>query len=270
MPGAHGPVAQHDARDDEGDRTDGEVHVEDPAPRGVVDQEAPDKWAGDARDPEHRTEVSLVAATFGRRYDVAHDRHGEHDQAAGSESLHGAERDQLVHVLAETGQDRAGEEDDDGELEDPLAPVEVGDLPVERGADRRGEEVGGHDPGQAVEGVEVADDGRQCRADDGLVERGQQHPEHQTGEHDEDLAVAHASARALGSPSASPRSALFSCHFAAFAPVGAEDTVGGRHLAGSSWASSRLSGLNAGECFIRDGGGVEHLHGRDELRELIV
>jgi hypothetical protein len=37
--------------------------------------------------------------------------------------------------------------------------------------------------------TEVADDGRQCRGDDGAVERGEQVPGHQAREHDEDLAV---------------------------------------------------------------------------------
>ena len=128
---AHRPVPQHDARHDEGDGADGKVDVEDPAPGGMVDEESANEWSGNARNSENCAEITLVPATLGGRDDVADDRHREHDQPAGPEALHGSERDQLVHVLAQPRQSRSGQEDDDGELEDALATVEVGDLSVE-------------------------------------------------------------------------------------------------------------------------------------------
>jgi len=97
----------------------------------MVHQKAAYQWPGDARNSEHGAEISLVAATFGRRHHVAHDCHGEHDQPARPNPLQCTERDQLVHVPAEAGQDRPGEEDDDGELEDAFAAVEIGDLSVQ-------------------------------------------------------------------------------------------------------------------------------------------
>ena len=64
-----------------------------------------------------------------------------------------------------------------------LAPVHVPELPVERRRDGRGEQVRGHDPGEMVEAAEVADDRRQRGRHDRLVERGQEHAEHQRHEH---------------------------------------------------------------------------------------
>ena len=45
---------------------------------------------------------------------------------SGSEALDASEGDELGHVLRDPGQDRADQEHHDGELEDDLAPVEVG------------------------------------------------------------------------------------------------------------------------------------------------
>jgi hypothetical protein len=47
----------------------------------------------------------------------------------------------------------------------------------------RGEQVGGHHPRQVVQAAEVADDRRQRGRHDRLVERRQEHAEHQCGEH---------------------------------------------------------------------------------------
>jgi hypothetical protein len=187
---AHREVAQRHGGDDESDGADRDVDVEDPAPRGVLHEPSTEQRTGDAREAEDGAEVSLVAP-FTRGDDVADDRDGEHHQATGAEALDGTEGDQLVHVLGEPGQDRAHQEHDDRELEDVLAAVEVGHLAVVRGGGGRGEQIGRHDPRVTVEAVEVADDGRKSRADDGLVKRREQQSEHQPGEHDEDLAMCH-------------------------------------------------------------------------------
>src|SRR3546814_14939727 len=69
-------------------------------------------------------------------------------QAAAADALAASEGDELAQVLGEAAEDRAGQEDDDGGLEHQLAAVEVRELPVQRGADRGGEQVGGHHPRQ--------------------------------------------------------------------------------------------------------------------------
>ena len=159
-----------------------QVDVEDPAPAEVVDEEPAEQRADDRREPEHGAEVALVLAALARRDDVADDGQRDHDQPAGAEPLHGAKADQLPHALREAAERRADEEDHDRGLEDDLAPVEIAELAVERPGNRRGQQVRRDDPGQMVEPAELADDGRQRRRDDRLVERGQQQDEQERAE----------------------------------------------------------------------------------------
>ncbi len=186
-PGQRQP--QDGTGDDEGQDADGDVDVEDPAPRQMVDEEAPGQRSADAGEGEDPAEVALVATAFAGAHDVADDGHGQGHESAAAESLDGPEGDELVHVPGQARQGRADQEDDDGDLEDPLTPVEVGDLAVEGGRQCGGEEIRRHHPGQVVEAVEIPHDGRQRRGHDGLVQRGQQHPEHEAAEDDQHLAV---------------------------------------------------------------------------------
>ena len=173
----------------ERDGADRQVDVEDPAPGEVVDEEAAEQRPDDRRDAEDAAEVALVLAALARRDDVADDGERRHHQAAGAEALQRAERDQLAHVLREAAEHRADEEDHDRRLQDLLAAVEVAELPVERAGDRRGEQVGGDDPRQVLDPAEVADDRRQRRRDDRLVERGEQQHEHQRDEDQADTGL---------------------------------------------------------------------------------
>src|SRR5437899_3206915 len=84
----------------------------------------------------------------------------------GADPLDGPEGDELQHVLADARQDRAGEEDEDGGLEEALAPVEVRELAVERCGRGGRHQVGGHDPGKMTDAAQVAGDRRQGRGDD--------------------------------------------------------------------------------------------------------
>ena len=181
---------------DEGHDADGKVDVEDPPPRQVFGEHPAEQRPGDRGQGEGGSEVALVAAPLPGRDDVGDDRHGHGHEPAGPQALDAPEGDQLAHVLAESGQCRADQEDHDGELEDALAPELVGQLAVERGGDGRRQQVGGHHPAHVVETVEAVDDGRQRGADDGLVEGGQEHAEHQAAEDDQDLAVAEGHHRA--------------------------------------------------------------------------
>ena len=63
--------------------------------------------------------------------------------------------------------------------EDPPAPVEVAELPVERDRRDTGEQVGREDPRVDVQPAEVGDDRRRRRRDDRLVERGEDRDQHQ-------------------------------------------------------------------------------------------
>ena len=180
---------EHDRDDRERDDADRQVDVEDPPPAQVLGNEASGERPDDARQPEDRTEVTHVPAPLAGADDVADDRLGADHQPAGADPLQRPEPDQLGHVLRQPGQGRADQEDDDRRLEELLAAVQVAELAPQRGRDRRGENVGGHHPGQVVQAMQVTRDRRQGRGDDRLIERGQEHAEHQRPEDDQDPLV---------------------------------------------------------------------------------
>src|SRR6185312_13946197 len=62
MPVAHDVEMELQRDDRDSDRTDGQVHVEDPAPREVVDEEAAEQRPRDRRDAEDRPDEAHVAA----------------------------------------------------------------------------------------------------------------------------------------------------------------------------------------------------------------
>ena len=74
----------------------------------------------------------------------------------------------------------------DRRLQHDLAAEQIAELAVKRRDDRRRQQVGGDDPRQMRQPAQFADDRRQRRRDDRLVERGQQHDQHQRRENDPD------------------------------------------------------------------------------------
>ena len=121
------------------EQTDGQVDVEDPAPGDVVDEEPADQWPDHSGDAEDGTEVSLVAAAVARCDDVADRSRRGHHQPAAAETLQRAKRDQRRHVPREPAQHRADQEDNDRRLQYRLASVEITELSIQRGHDRRRE-----------------------------------------------------------------------------------------------------------------------------------
>ncbi len=80
------------------------------------------------------------------------------------------------------GRDGAGnrpdDEDRDADQEDGAPAVDVGELAEQRRHRGGAQQVGGDDPGQALDVAEMDADGRQRRRDDRLLERAQEHGEH--------------------------------------------------------------------------------------------
>ena len=175
--------------DEESDDPDRHVDVEDPSPREVLREPSSGKWAEDARQPEHSAEVAHVAPPLTRRHDVADDRLGADHQPTGADALDGSACDQVDHVLRKPGEHRARQEDDDRKLEELLSSVEVAELSPQRRGDRRREQVSGDDPRKVVEAVQVGCDRRERRGDDGLIERCEEHSEHERAEDHEYPAV---------------------------------------------------------------------------------
>ena len=163
-------------------RADRQVDVEDPAPRQVVGEHAAEQRPGHAGDHEDHLDVALVAPTLARGHDLGDDRHRERHQPAGAQALEGAEADQLGEVLSGAAQRRTGEEHGDRGEEERLAAVEVARAAPQRHRDGGAEQIGGDDPRKLVDPAEVADDRRQRRGHDRLVERREQHRQQQAGE----------------------------------------------------------------------------------------
>ena len=189
---------EHRGRHDQGRQTYRNVDVEAPPPRQVFGEEPSNRGSRDRREGEGSRHIARVPPPLARRKDFAEDGHGERGQATRPEALQAPEQDQLGHGLRHPGQRRTDKEDDNGCLVDPLAPVEVAELAVDRGRARGGEQVGGHNPRQMVEAAEVPDDGRQSRRHDGLVEPGEQHSQHERRVDDQDPAVRHGARVAVG------------------------------------------------------------------------
>jgi hypothetical protein len=178
--------------------TDRHVEVEDPPPAGVLGEEAAEQRADDGRDGEDSPEQALVLAPLPGLDHVADDRLGADHEPTGPEALQGTEGDQHVERLADPGQGRADEEDDDRRLEELLAPVEVAELAPQRRGHRRGQQVGGDDPGDVGGAAEVADDGGQRRRHHRLVEGGEQHAQHEGADDDEHPPAVEVQDRASG------------------------------------------------------------------------
>src|SRR5690606_14538798 len=106
-------------------------------------------------------------------------------ETTAADTLDGAEEDQLRHVLRETAERGADEEDDDRELVDALPAIQVGDLAPERRRGGRRQQVGSDDPRKVLQPAKVAGDPWQGDADDGLVQRREEGAGHDP-EHDAD------------------------------------------------------------------------------------
>ena len=87
--------------------------------------------------------------------------------------------------------DGAGDEQADRGEQHRAPAMDVGKLAVERRHRRRGQEIGGDDPRQALEIGEMAADGRKRRGDDGLVQRREERRQHQSEEDGADFGMAH-------------------------------------------------------------------------------
>src|SRR5689334_835649 len=109
---------------------------------------AAEKWAGNARQSEDGAEYPLIPSTIARRHDVANYCLRRHGETAPTEPLDGPEEDQLGHVPAQSAERGSEEKQNDRALENPFAPIEITELPVERGDDGLGEEVCGDNPGE--------------------------------------------------------------------------------------------------------------------------
>ena len=173
---------QQPPQDDEGNDPERQVDEEDPVPADRVGQEAAQRRTDDRREREDPTEQPLVLAPLARAEEVADDGERDREDRAGAEALDAAEQDELPHLLAQAAQQRAGEEEADADHHHRPPPEQVGELAVDRPGHRGGQQVDGDHPHVELVALEVGHDARQGRADDRLVERGQEHREEDRAE----------------------------------------------------------------------------------------
>ena len=74
--------------------------------------------------------------------------------------------------------DRADDEDRNRRQHHGAAAVNVGELAEQRRRRGRRKQIGGHHPGQVVDAAETFADGRQRRRDNGLLQRREEHGQH--------------------------------------------------------------------------------------------
>ncbi len=171
--------SQHARGQRQRDQAERQVDPEDQRPMQMLGQHAAQHRAADRGRGEHRADITLVAAALLRRHDIGDDGLRQRHQPAAAEALQGAPEDQRGHRRRHRASHGAGDENHDRGQHDRAPAVDVGELAVERRRRGRGQQIGGHHPGQALDVVEGAAHGRQGGRDDGLIERAEKHRQHQ-------------------------------------------------------------------------------------------
>lgn len=170
------------------DHPEREVDGEHEPPRQVLGEDPTEDRSADARHQEDDARVADELREVAGGHEVAQDRERQRHEPTGSHSLDRTEHHELGHGLRGAAEDRAEEERHQRHDEDPLAPVEVAQLPVERGRDHGHQQVRGREPGQIGQPVQVTDDRGQRGRHDRRVERGEGVADHEPDEHDPDAA----------------------------------------------------------------------------------
>jgi hypothetical protein len=150
----------------------------------MVGEHAAEQRADDGGHAEHRAERALVATALAQRDDLTDACCRGDREPSPADALHGAHHDQHGHAVGEAAEERADDEDEDADLEDPLAAEQITELSGKDRRDRLGEHVRGHDPAHVPGTAEIADDRRERGGHDRLVQRRQEHPEHDRAEDD--------------------------------------------------------------------------------------
>ena len=192
-PRLHVRELEIDRRDRDG--ANRKIHVEAGTPRPLIGQPAAERRTEDRRDAPHGREQADISAAFGRGEDVADDREEEADHHAGANPLQSAKENQLSHAVERHERQRAGgaaqrrcdDKQDRAEQEERLAPVNVGQAREDRHRERRRQEIHRGHPRIAIEAGQRRDDARFCRADDRLIDGGEERRQHQADERADQL-----------------------------------------------------------------------------------
>jgi hypothetical protein len=165
-----------------GDDAERQVDPEDERPVQIVGEEAAGERAEDRRGHEHHRRIALEDRALARRQDVGDHGLRQRQDAAAAKALQRAREDQHPHRRRERAGERAEKEDRERDQHHRAAAVDVGELAEQRRRDRRRQQIRGHHPGEVLDVVEAAPDRRQRRRDDGLLQRREEHRQHQPGD----------------------------------------------------------------------------------------
>ena len=155
----------------------------------MLGQYAAEHRTAEARRHPDAPHIGLVAAALTRRGRVAENGLRQGENAAAADPLQAAGEDERDHVGRNGAGGGAGDENPDAREHHGAPPVDVAELPVERRDHGGGQQIGRDHPRQQFKIAEIAPDGRQRGGDDGLVERGQEHRQHETEHDGADLAM---------------------------------------------------------------------------------
>ena len=164
-------LVQRDDEQDRGRDTGGDVDEEHPAPRQVLDDDAPEKRPDQAGDSPDGAEDALHLRPLLQVVDVADDGQRRRLHRPGAQPLQGAKGDERADAAGETARHRANEEDSDACEQDRLAPVEIGELAVEGHRDGGRQQVSGEHPGVEMDAAQISDHRRHGSGDDGHLHR---------------------------------------------------------------------------------------------------
>ena len=176
-------AAQHARGHAERHQAERQVDPENQRPVDMFSQKAAEHRPAHRGGREHRADIALVAAALARGNNVGDDGLRERHQPAAAEALEGARQHQLGHAGRQRAGHRARDKNADGDEHQHAPAVDIRELAVERRHRRAGEQIGRHHPGQVADIAEMPADGRQRGGDDGLVERAEEHRQHDA-EHD--------------------------------------------------------------------------------------
>ncbi len=162
-------------------RSKSERHVdpEDHRPVQMFGEHAADHRPGDTRRHPYTAEIGLVLPALARRHHVRNHRLYDRHDAAAAEPLQAPRQNQHWHVRRYRAQNRARDEQAQRRDDHGAAAIDVGQRAEHRRDCGGGQKVGRDHPRQAGDVLELPADGRQRGGDDGLVERGQKHRQHQ-------------------------------------------------------------------------------------------
>ena len=164
-----------------GEEAQRQVDEEDRAPAEVLGEKPADDGSEGGGGDRDARKVALEARPLARRDGLADQRLRQRHEAAAAQTLQHAGKAQHLDAGGGGAGERGEEEDAERHEHHALAAPHVAQLPVDRGGDGGGEQIGDDYPGDALDAAERGGNVGERSGDDGLVDHGQEHRQHDGG-----------------------------------------------------------------------------------------